>query len=173
MPHTIPVGSRSLLVTATAWLVIALALLIFGSTGLPTLGLPWPQALQPLALQWQPLADQAPWLLAAGGLVAAVLVACAVGLVRRLEWARRLAIGVLALAAISQLGGLWLQHQLVSGLLDLTLHSQPLPDLAAGVLGTLASTTQALGWLLSLTAGALMLWLMWRLIRGRERHEFA
>lgn len=173
MPHTITVGSRSLLVTATAWLVIGLAVLTLGSTLLPALGLAWPQVLQPLALRLQPLAAQAPWLLLGGAAVAAALLACAVGLLRRLEWARRLAIGVLALAALSQLGGLWLQHQVVSGLLDLTLSSQPVPDLAAGVLGALARTTQALGWLLSLAAGALMLWLMWRLISGRERQEFA
>lgn len=173
MPHTISVGSRSFLVTATAWLVIALALLAVASAALPALGLAWPQVLQPLLAPLRPLAAKVPWLLAAAVLLAAGLVACAVGLIRRLEWARRLAIGVLALGALCQLGGLWLQHQLVAGLLDLTLRSQPLPDLAAGVLGGLASATQAMGWLLSLSAGALMLWLMWRLMAGRERHEFA
>ena len=174
MPQTFSVGSRSWLVTVTAGLVILWAALALSSALAPTLGASWLRALGPIGTRFGPLlpASLGPWLLALSLLLAAALFACAIGLLQRLEWARRLAIGVLALALCVQLGGLWLQHEVVTALLDAASSSVPLPAPAAGVLGGLAVATQAMGWLLTLAACVLLGWLMRRLMSPPVRQEF-
>jgi hypothetical protein len=177
VPQTLSVGSRSSLVTATAWLVMALAVAVLWVAGValvPVLGelwlRIWPDSLQAVS---SPLVQHQPWVLATGLALAAACLACAIGLLRRLEWARRLAVAMLGLLMCGQLAGLWLQHAVVTAVVDIGRAAAPLPESAAGVLGGLAVATQALGVVLTLCACLLLGWMMRRLMTNPVRQEFA
>lgn len=104
MTQTFNVGYRSRLVTATAWAVMLLALLgvaalVHSATAaaLPAAGL---------------LGAVAATLLAS-----LAVLAVAVGLLLRFEWARRSAVALLGMAALANLTGLWLQPGLLLSVL--------------------------------------------------------
>lgn len=176
MPQTFNVGSRSLLVTLVAWAFIVVgalacaAALVQHAEVASTLpqwrgaALPAPAAL---------LVAYLPWVVGSVVLLSVALLACAVGLLLRMEWARRTAIGLLLLAALANLAGLWIQHEVVHALVDSTLSGSPLPATALGVFGGLATATQTLGLLLTLGACALLLWLVRLLMSADVRQEFA
>lgn len=104
MTQTFNVGAQSRLVNATAWLVMLLAVLAVAAL------------VHRAAAAALPAAG---WLLvgAATLLATTAVLGVAVGLLLRLEWARRSAVALLALAALANLTGLWLQHDLLLSLL--------------------------------------------------------
>ena len=105
MPQTFNVGSRSLFVTLTAWVFLALgaaaslsallqnALLASWLPGLQGVG-----AAQPLPLLTSLLVGYLPWVMGAGLAVSLATMACAAGLLMRLDWARRCFIVLLGVA---------------------------------------------------------------------------
>jgi hypothetical protein len=183
MPQTYYLSARSLFVTVTAWVFIALALM-GGLSGLlqqatlaswlpalqtlpgaaPIGGLPWPA-------RW--LAAYLPWWIGTGVGVSLALLTSAVGLLMRREWARRLFIGLLALLIVLNLGGLWLQHTFVQILVDSTLRSGPLPPSAADVFGGFVTAARVMAVIVTLSACGLLGWVIRRLMSAPVRQEFA
>src|SRR5262245_46546282 len=180
MPQTFNVGSRSLFVSITAWVFIvlgaaasALALIQVAAIAslLPgfALGLDVrpPQGLAAL------LAAHVPWVAGIALALSIATLAAAIGLLLRLEWARRAFIVVVVLAIIANLAGLWLQQELLQGLIDHTLSRAPLPREAAGVFGGFATAARAAAVLLTLFTCAVLGWIIGRLNTQSVRQEFA
>jgi hypothetical protein len=102
----------------------------------------------------------------------ATLVA-AVGLWMRLEWARRVFIGLLVVAIVGHLASLWLQHEVVQSLVQGTLGSTSLPAQAMEVFGGFVTASRVLGGLMTLGACGLLAWVIRRLMSPMVRQEFA
>ena len=79
-------------------------------------------------------------------------LASAIGLLLRLDWARRVFIGMLVLAIVANLLGLWFQHEVVQSVVDATLSSAPLPQKALGVFGGFVTAARAMGAAMTLVA---------------------
>jgi hypothetical protein len=181
MPQTFYVGSRSPFITVVAWAFIVVAALASASALVQS------AQVDSVLPQWRAGASMAtvmpaatafllnylPWLMGAGFVVSLALLACAVGLLMRLEWARRTAIGLLALAIAANLGGLWLQHEVVQALVTVTLNHAPLPSAAAGMFGGFATATQVMSTLFTLACCVGLGWLIRRLMSDVVRQEFA
>lgn len=183
MPQTYNVGARSLFVTTTAWVFIVLAALASlcalvqhatlaswaaeaGMAGAPG-GLPRLSGLSGL------LALYLPWVVAIGATMSLATLACAIGLLLRLEWARRSFIGLLALALLANLLGLWLQQELLQSVVQATLGQTALPHSVAGVVGGFVTATRVMAAAAGLAACALLAWVMRRLMSAAVRQEFA
>ena len=180
MPQTFNVGSRSLFVTLTAWLFLALGVLASGSALLQNAilasWLPGVQGLgaaQPLPLLSGLLMSYLPWVMAAGLALSLATTASAVGLLLRLEWARRCFIGLLVMAIAANLLGLWLQHEIVRSVVEATLALSPLPAAAAQVLGSFVTASQAMAAVMTLASCAALGWIIRRLMSPSVRQEFA
>jgi len=178
MTQTFNVGARSRFVTITAWVFIGLALLASVSALLrhaAASSLPDQMALAgaaPAGLSGWLLA-YLPWVMAAGLAMSVALVAAAAGLLLRLEWARRTFIALLIVAIAVNLGGLWLQQELMLSLVDATLQRAPLPPQVAGVFGGFVVAARSASALATLAACALLGWIAWRLTLPLIRQEFA
>jgi hypothetical protein len=180
MPQTFNVGSRSLFVTTVAWVFIALALLASASAVVQNAAvaslLPgWQSsgAQRPLPLLTGLLIAYLPWVVGAGLVVSLATLASAIGLLLRLDWARRAFIGMLVLAIVANLMGLWFQHEVVQSVVDATLSSSPLPQKALGVFGGFVTAARAMGAAMTLVACALLGWIIHRLMSAGVRQEFA
>jgi len=169
VPHTIPVGARSLFVTFTGWLFLLLgagasvfALLQGASVSslLVTAPVPW-------------LADWLPLAMRAALVLSLALFACSIGLLLRLDWARRLFIALMVLALVVNLAGLGLQQVLLQGLVDRTLAGAALPAQAAQVVGGFVTATRTMAVLMTLGVCGALLWVVRRLMSAAVRHEFA
>jgi hypothetical protein len=176
MPQTYNVGSRSIFVTLTAWAFIVLALLasafaLVRSAEVAALIQPWRDATLPLVTGL--LVHYLPWLMGAALTVSLVMVVCAVGLLMRLEWARRAAIGLVALVIVANLMGLWLQHELVHALVESTLRGASLPSQVLGMFGGFATAAQLMAMLVTLVGCGLLVWIIRRLMSDAVRQEFA
>ena len=66
----------------------------------------------------------------AGLVVSLATLASAIGLLLRLDWARRVFIGMLVLAIVANLLGLWFQHEVVQSVVD--AHAEQRAAAAAG-----------------------------------------
>lgn len=108
MPQILNVGAPSRLVTATAWAFILLAVGAALGLLLPRGVALWPSATAQLA-------GHLPWLLAAAAALLVVMLASAIGLLVRLDWARRSFIALLAVAIVAALAvastALWMPGQ--------------------------------------------------------------
>jgi len=176
MPKTFNVGAPSLFVTVTAWMAIVLATVVAVLSG-------WQQAeVASLLPQWQQrelpavsgwLLRGLPWVLALATALSVLLMASAVGLLLRLDWARRVFIGLVALAIAANLFGLWLQHEAVQLWVQQTLGAITLPGPAAGVFGGLLTLAQVMAGVVTLAAAALLAWVIGRLNSESVRQEFA
>ena len=154
MPQTYYLGRRSGFFTGLA-LGCLLAMLVATSW--------WLQQGPPLAL-WA----RATWAVAAG-LIAVV----AMGLWLRREWARRLAIGLLVLATVANLSGLWWQHQWMQSLISSALEApQAVPPALLAALERLRLAAQSLGALLTLGLSLLLAWVVRGLCSGPVRQAF-
>lgn len=180
MPQTFNVGSRSMFVTLTAWLFMVLACLAAVSALLQNAllaswmpGLQGLGALQPLPWLTGLLIGYLPWVVGAGLAVSLATMASAVGLLLRLDWARRCFIALLGLAIVANLLGLWLQHELVQSVVEATLARSPLPPSAAGVFGGFVTAAQLMAVVVTLLACMLLGWIMRRLMSPAVRQEFA
>ena len=180
MTQTFNVGARSRFVTITGWVFILLGLGVGGSAVLQAVaGLSWlgpqpgagPAALQPWLMAW--LAQHLPWVSLAGLLMLGLTLATAAGLLLRLEWARRSFIGVLGLAIVLNLAGLWLQQEWLLTLVQSTLRQAPLPGPVADVFGALVVAARSMAAVVSLGGCGLLAWIAWRLTGPSIRQEFA
>jgi len=174
MPQTLNVGARSVFVTAVAWIFIGLALLSvaagvvrFASAGPMIAAAPAGSGLTGL------LAAYLPWVWGAGLALSLTTLAAAVGLLLRLDWARCTFIGVLVVAILANLAGLWLQHELVDSVVSSTLNRSPLPTQVLDVFGGFVTASRVLGTITTLAACGVLGWIIQRLRSSAVRQEFA
>jgi hypothetical protein len=180
MTQTFNVGSRSLFVTVTAWVFIVLAAMASLSALLQNAamasflpGLTVVGNVQPLPLLTGLLMGYLPWVVGAGLAVSLATLACAIGLLLRLEWARRFFIALLVLAIVANGAGMWLQQEMLQSLVSSTLQRSPLPPLAADVFGGFVTAARVTAVLVTLGACALLVWIIRRLMSPAVRQEFA
>jgi len=180
MPQTFNVGSRSLFVSVTAWVFIvfgavasALALVQGAATASLLPGFGFGFEVKPLQGMAGLLAAHLPWVAGAALALSIATLAASIGLLLRLEWARRAFIVVVLLAIVANLAGLWLQQELLQGLIDHTLSHSPLPREAAGVFGGFATAARAAAVVLSVATCLLLGWIIQRLNTQSVRQEFA
>jgi hypothetical protein len=180
MPQTYNVGARSLFVTATAWVFIALAALTSASAlvqnaSVASLMPAWQaaDAHQPLPLLTGWLLAYLPWVVGAGLAVSMATLASAIGLLLRLDWARRVFIALLAVAIVANLLGLWLQHEVVQAVVDRTLGSVSIPAGVLHVFGGFVAAARVMAVLVTLGACLLLGWIIRRLMSATVRQEFA
>ena len=114
-----------------------------------------------------------PWVVAVGLVMSVATLVAAAGLLLRLEWARRTFIGLLGVAIAFNLGGLWLQQEVMLSLVQVTLHQAPLPPQVADVFGGFVVAARSMAVLVTLAACALLGWIAWRLTLPPVRQEFA
>jgi hypothetical protein len=176
MPQTFNVGSKSLFVTVTAWVFIVLAAMASVSALLQNAavasflpGLTVVGNVQPLRL----LMGYLPWVVGTGFVMSLATLACAVGLLVRLEWARRIFIALLVLAIVANVAGLWLQQEMLQSLVSSTLQRSPLPPLAADVFGGFVTAARVMAVLVTVGACLLLVWIIRRLMSPAVRQEFA
>jgi hypothetical protein len=181
MPQTYTVGSRSLFVTVTSWVFIVLSLAatvsaVIQNAAVASLlpgSLADPLQTRPLPLLTRLLVAYMPWVVGAGLALSLATLASSVGLLLRHEWARRAFIGVLVLTIVANLLGLWLQHEVVQSLVDVTLHQTALPAQAAGVFGGFVTAARIMALVMTLAACGLLGWIIQRLMSPLVRQEFA
>lgn len=180
MTQTYNVGARSLFVTLTAWAFIVLAALATVSAGLQqasaaSMGANSQLAglVQPLPLVTGLMMGYLPWVVGAGLVISMATLAAAIGLLMRLDWARRVFIGLLALAIVANLAGLWIQHEVVHSLVSNTLQNTRLPAPAADVFGGFVVAARVMGSVVTLVACGLLGWIIRRLMSPAVRQEFA
>lgn len=180
MTQTFNVGARSRFVTVTAWVFIVLGPVASASAlvrhaGLASLpeqiALSGATSTQPLFAGW--LLACLPWAVAAGGVMSVAMLAAAIGLLLRLEWARRGFIALLGVAIAANLLGLWLQQAVMLSLVDATLREVVLPPQVAGVFGAFVLAARSMAVLVTLGGSALLGWIAWRLTQAPIRQEFA
>jgi hypothetical protein len=95
------------------------------------------------------------------------------GLLLRLDWARRTFIGLLVVAIVANLLGLWLQQEVVQSVVDNTLARTTIPAQALGVFGGFVTAARVMALLMSLAACWLLVWIIRRLMSASVRQEFA
>jgi hypothetical protein len=178
MTQTFNVGSRSIFVTATAWVSMLLAVLasvsaLVQNAEVASVLPAWQAGGDMLLPVTRLLLVYLPWVMGAGVVLSLALLACAIGLLLRLEWARRVFIGLLFVVIAANLAGLWLQHEVLQALVDSTLRRSPLPAQVADVFGGFATATQTMAVLVTLFACATMVWVIRRLMSDAVRQEFA
>ena len=180
MPQTFNVGARSLFVTATAWVFIVLAALASASAVvqnaavtslMPGLSLGLERGSLPLLTGF--LVGYLPWVVGAGLVISCATLASAIGLLLRLDWARRAFIGLLMLAIIANLLGVWLQQEVVHSVVNTTLRSTPLPQGVLNVVGGFVTAACVMAILLTLSACGILAWIIRRLMSFGVRQEFA
>jgi hypothetical protein len=179
MPYTLSVGHRSFFVTATAWAFIVLAGLASASalvqnaavaSLLPGLS-PAHGASLPLLTGF--LVGYLPWIVGAGLVISVATLASAIGLLLRLDWARRVFIGLLCVAIVANLLGLWLQQEVVESVVSSTLAVTPLPSQVLGLFGGFVTATRVMAVLVTLGACLMLAWIIGRLMSSSVRQEFA
>lgn len=180
MPQTFTVGSRSLFVTLTAWVFIVLAALTSASALVQNAavaslmpGLQLATERNPLPLLTGLLMGYLPWVVGAGVVISLATLASAIGLLMRLDWARRTFIGLLVVAIMANLLGLWLQQEVVQSVVSNTLSSVAIPAKALGVFGGFVTAARVMAVLMTLVACGLLGWIIRRLMSAGVRQEFA
>lgn len=177
MPQTYNVGSRSRFVTFIAWVFILLA----------AFACEWAVIQNATQSSWAQLAgDKAampwltglllrylPWVFSCATLLSLATMVCAFGLLRRVEWARRVFIGLLMVAIAVVLGGLWLQQELAHLLVDSTLRQATLSQPAADLFGGMVTTARLLAGVITLVASVGLVGIIRRLMSPAIRQEFA
>lgn len=180
MPQTFNVGARSIFVTVTAWVFIVLGALAsasalvqnaFVASFAPTAG--GATHLPPLPLLTRLLLGYLPWVVGTGLVVSLATLASAIGLLLRLDWARRAFIALLGLAIVANLLGLWLQHEVVQSVVESTLSGAALPPQALGVFGGFVAAARVMAVLVTLGACSMLGWIIRRLMSPAVRQEFA
>ena len=166
MPQTFNVGARSIFVTVTAWLFIVLATLASVSVLLPNAVLPASVGLSSV------LNAYLPWVVAAAVLLSLATLTSAIGLLLRLDWARRVFIVLIALVLIANLFGLWLQQEMLQSVAARTLSGAALAPQAAGVLGGFVTAARVMAVVVTLGACGLLAWVIRRLMSSSVRQEF-
>jgi hypothetical protein len=179
MPQTFNVGARSLFVTVTAWVaamlsaVASVSALVQNALVASVLPLPAGTANLPaLPLLTNLLLGYLPWVVGTGLLMSLAMLASAIGLLLRLDWARRVFIGLLMIAIVANLVGLWLQHEVVQSVVSSTLSGTPLPPKAAGVFGGFVTAARVMAALVTVGTCWMFGWVIHRLMSLSVRQEF-
>jgi hypothetical protein len=180
MPQTYYLGARSLFVTVTAWVTIVLAALAWGcglveqaalASLVPGFGGTLSSAgLPPLSSL---LLSYLPWVNGAGLVLSTALLITGVGLLRRLEWARRTFIGLMGVVIVVNLCGLWLQHELAQSLVHSALSQSLIPAAALDLYSSVLTAARAGGVLATLSLSIFMGWVIRRLCTPIVLQEFA
>ena len=180
MPQTFNVGARSLFVTATAWVFIILAALasvsaLVQNAAVASLmpGLLLATERNPLPRLTGLLIGYLPWVVGTGLVMSLATLASAIGLLLRLDWARRTFIGLLIIAIVANLMGLWLQQEVVQSVVSNTLSSVSIPQQAMSVFGGFVTAARVMAVLMTLVGCALLGWIIRRLMSAVVRQEFA
>ena len=178
MPQTYNVGARSLFVTATAWIFIVLAALTSMSALVQNAAvaslMPGMQiATERLPLLTGLLIGYLPWVVGTGLVMSLATLASAIGLLMRLDWARRSFIVLLAVAIFANLLGLWLQQEVVQSVVSSTLSTAAIPQQAMGVFGGFVTAARVMAVLMTLVGCAFLGWIIRRLMSATVRQEFA
>ena len=180
MPQTFNVGARSLFVTLTAWVFIMLALLASASAVVQNAavaslmpGLPLSLERNPLPLLTGLLVGYLPWVVGTGLVMSLATLASAIGLLLRLDWARRTFIALLIVAIAANLLGLWLQQEVLQSVVSNTLASAVIPQQALGVFGGFVTAARVMAVLMTLLGCGLLVWIIRRLMSASVRQEFA
>jgi hypothetical protein len=180
MTQTYSVGSRSLFVTTTAWVFIVLAALasvfaLVQNAAVTSMlaGLNGGEKLRslPTVIGW--LVGYLPWVVGVSLVVSLATLGSAVGLLLRLDWARRVFIAMLLLAIAANLAGMWLQHEVVQAVVQSTLTSTPIPQQAMGVFGGFVTAARVMAIVMTLCSCAVLAWIVRRLMSPGVRQEFA
>lgn len=178
MPQTYNVGARSLFVSATAWVFIVLAALasmsaLVQNAALASLMPGMQVATDRLPLLTGLLIGYLPWVVGTGLVMSLATFASAIGLLIRLDWARRSFIALLAVAIFANLLGLWLQQEVVQSVVSSTLSSAAIPQQAMGVFGGFVTAARVMAVLMTLVGCAFLGWIIGRLMSATVRQEFA
>jgi len=182
MPQTYRVGARSRFVTATAWIFILLGALASASaliqnaavaSLMPGLQVGAGSGNAALPLLTGLLVGYLPWVVGTGLVVSLATLASAIGLLLRLDWARRTFIGLLVFAIVANLLGLWLQQEVLQSVVHNTLSSVSIPAQALGVFGGFVTAARVMAVLMTLFACLLLGWIIRRLMSRSIRQEFA
>jgi hypothetical protein len=178
MPQTYNVGARSLFVTATAWVFIVLAALtsmsaLVQNAAVASLMPGLQVATARLPLLTGLLIGYLPWVVGIGLVVSLATLASAIGLLMRLDWARRSFIALLVVAIFANLLGLWLQQEVVQSVVSNTLNSVAIPQQAMGVFGGFVTAARVMAVLMTLVGCGLLGWIIRRLMSATVRQEFA
>jgi hypothetical protein len=178
MPQTFNVGARSLFVTATAWVFIVLAALasmsaLVQNAAVASLMPGLQVATARLPLLTGLLIGYLPWVVGVGLVMSLATLASAIGLLMRLDWARRSFIGLLVVAIFANLLGLWLQQEVVQSVVSNTLSNVAIPQQAMGVFGGFVTAARVMAVLMTLFGCALLGWIIRRLMSATVRQEFA
>jgi len=177
MPQTYNVGSRSRFVNFIAWMFILLAAFACEWTVIQNAtqsswatlagdqsSLPWLTGL---------LMRHATWVFSAAIALSLATLVCACGLLRRIEWARRVFIGLLMVAIGVDLAGLWLQQEFTHLLVDSALRQNALTQPAADLFGGVVTTARVLAGFVTLGASVALVGIIRRLMSPSVRQEFA
>ncbi len=176
MPQTFNVGSRSRFVNLVAWMFIFLAAFACEWAFIQNATRSWAAlAVDPASLPWLTglLVRHAPWVFLAAGALSLATMVCAFGLLRRIEWARRVFIGLLMVAIVVDLAGLWLQQEFVHLLVDSALRQATLTQPAADLFGGVLTMARVLAGLVTLVASVALAGIIRRLMSPSVRQEFA
>lgn len=178
MPQTFNVGARSLFVTATAWVFIVLALLtslsaMVQNAAVASLMPGMQSAAEGLPLLTGLLIGYLPWVVGLALVMALATLASAIGLLMRLDWARRSFIALLVVAILANLLGLWLQQEVVQSVVSTTLNGAAIPQKALGVFGGFVTAARVMATLMTLLGCALLGWIIRQLMSAGVRQEFA
>jgi len=178
MPQTYNVGARSLFVTATAWVFIVLAALtsmsaLVQNAAVASLMPGMQVATERLPLLTGLLIGYLPWVVGTGLVMSLATLASAIGLLMRLDWARRSFIVLLVVAIFANLLGLWLQQEVVQSVVSSTLRTAAIPQQAMGVFGGFVTAARVMAVLMTLVGCAFLGWIIRRLMSATVRQEFA
>lgn len=176
MPQTYNVGSRSRFVNFIAWMFILLAAFACEWAVIQNATQSWSAlAVDPSSLPWLTglLMRHAPWVFSAAVALSLATMVCAAGLLRRIEWARRVFIGLLMVAIVADLAGLWLQQEFMHLLVDSALRQATLTQPAAELFGGVLTTARVLAGLVTLVFSLALAGIIRRLMSPSVRQEFA
>jgi hypothetical protein len=176
MPQTYNVGARSLFVTATAWVFIILAAVASASALVQNAAvaslMPGMPPNHSLPLLTGILIGYLPWVVGFGLVVSLSTLASAVGLLLRLDWARRSFIGLMAFTIFANLLGLWLQQEVLQSVVSSTLSSAAIPERALGVFGGFVTAARVMAVMMTLVGCGFLGWIIRRLMSATVRQEF-
>ncbi len=174
MPQTYNVGSRSRFVTFVAWLFILFGAfacewaVIQNATNSSWIGrLTGEKGLTGLLLHYLP------WVFSSAIALSLAIVACAFGLLRRVEWARRVFIALLMVAIGVDLASLWLQQEFVHLMVDPALRGLSMSQQAAELFGGMVTAARLLAAAITLVASVALVAIIRRLMSPAIRQEFA
>ncbi len=175
MPQTFNIGARSRFVNAVAWLSILLAAFACEWAVIQDASRSsWAAEAARPDLPWLTglLLRELSWVFSSAIALSLATLVCACGLLRRVEWARRVFIGLLAVAIAVVLGSLWLQQEFVHLLMDDTVRRAPLTPQAAELVDGTVAVARTLAAAVSLVAGLALAGAMRRLMSPTVRQEF-